>query len=271
MKIGIISMLICACAVTSFGITQAKPKTYNVRLYGLVEHFEWEETFNGEKFVEESGPLFGLGGELDFQATDRIWLEGRGEIFGGDVDYDGFIQTFDGDLVPYESDTTYFGAKFEGDAAYKMPLSDDFYVKPYAGLGVRAWERTLDTGTSDEFIGDYGYVEDWVTIYAIAGLGGGLSLNKDTELFGKIEIHIPIDNTIHDDLSNLGGPSDIELEPGKENSMYADAGINIKMFTASVFVETLKFSQSPLDDKYHAVLQPDSESTMVGVKAGLVF
>jgi len=91
------------------------------------------------------------------------------------------------------------------------------------------------------------------------------------ELFLRVEVRLPIDNSETADLSNLNGPSDIELEPGKRTSFYAEGGANVQWFSASAFVETLAFSQSPLDERYQSALQPDTEATMIGAKIGIQF
>ena len=246
-------------------------KIYNLRLYGLAEQFEWKESINDREVVKESGPLFGVGGELGLRVVNPLWIEGRGELFLGEVDYNGAIQTSAGHLIPYKSTTKYVGAKVDSDIAFKLPIARNFYLKPYAGLGVRAWQRTLDSNFSDTDPGRYGYVENWLTTYGIIGCGGGIAVCKNGELFGRIEGRLPIYNSITADFTNQDGPSDVKIEPGKRPSVYAETGINVTPITVSIFVETLAFSESPLDNKYQTVIQPDSKATMLGVKLGLVF
>jgi len=242
-------------------------KRYDVRLYGLVESFDWRETVKGQELVKETGPLFGLGGDVGLGITETVWIEFNGEFFLGDVDYDGFLQGPQG-LTPAKSKTSYVGVKGSADLALKIPITQDVYVKPYAGIGVRAWRRDLDKSLSDSEVGEYGYTETWASVYGLLGVGAGVRLHQDCEIFGNFAVKLPVYNQERVDLSANGGPSDIELKPGKEVSICAEGGLNYKWLTASVFAETLKFSQSDVVDGGY---QPDSKATIVGAKLGLHF
>ncbi|MGA1864070.1 MAG: hypothetical protein ACMUHX_03315 [bacterium] len=73
------------------------------------------------------------------------------------------------------------------------------------------------------------------------------------------------------DMSNQGGPSDIEIEPGKEISIYLEPfGMRIKRFYLSLFYEQLRFSRSYVNYTY-GVYQPKSEADIYGIKAGGIF
>lgn len=262
---GVFAMATCSRA----DIATSKPA--NLRLYGLAEQFTWKESYKGRQLLKESGPLFGLGGDLGVRLTPPLWLEGRGELFLGTVDYDGGIMNAEEEIIPYSSMTSYAGLRLDGDLAVKIPLNPDFYVKPYAGLGVRAWSRTLDTALTDRYIGDFGYVEDWVTLYSIIGCGAGLADEKGREAFGRFEARIPLENSMTADLTNQGGPSSVKMVPGKQVSFYAEGGINAAPFTTSIFLETLAFSESPLDSQYQNAFQPKSTAILYGIKFGLTY
>jgi len=239
-------------------------------VYAHVESFEWKETLNGEQFMKETGPLYGLGADVAVRLSRRFAVEGNLDFFYGDVDYDGAIQSEDGSSTPYKTSTEYAGGQIELDLAFKQNLNKYCYLKPYAGLGLRAWQRNLDTKFASS-MGQYGYTENWLTTYGILGLGGGVTLSAKTELFAKAQVKLPIYNRQEIDFSNLGGPSDITLEPGRRTSYSAEAGVTVHWFFASVFYETLKFSQSAPDTETGNFFQPDSEETIVGVKAGYAF
>lgn len=266
----LLSLLI---ASIPFCVHAASPtnKVSTVRFYGLAEQFEWTETYQGQQLLKESGPLFGVGCDLSAKLAGPVWIEGRGELFLGGVDYDGVLMSKNGELTPYTTTTEYAGLKIDGDFAYKMPLTRDIHVKPFAGLGARTWVRTLDTGLSDRYIGEYGYTETWTTIYGIVGFGGGIVTGPKSEIGARIEARIPLSNNESVDLTNQGGPSDLELKPGKKASIYAEASLTVSHLTASLFTETLNFSESALDGRSEAFFQPESESTMVGLKMGLAF
>lgn len=246
-------------------------KVFTIRIYGLAEQFEWKETYQGQQLLKESGPLYGAGADLSARVAGLFWIEGRGELFLGEVDYDGFLMSEKGELTPYKTTTEYAGMKIDGDLAFKIALSPDIHIKPFAGLGGRSWVRNLDTAWSDRYIGEYGYSESWTTLYGIAGLGGGIKVGRASELSARIEARLPFINEEIVDLTNQGGPSDLELKPGRQASYYAEATLIVSRFTASLFVETLNFSESPLDSREGLFFQPESKCTLIGGKIGLAF
>lgn len=246
-------------------------KSFNVRFFGYAKQFQWTEYLYGSRLLKESGLLYGLGGDVAAQLSAPLWIEFRGEVFFGDVDYDGALQTLDGQLIPYESDTAYAGIKVEVLTSLRHLVTADFNLKPYAGLGLLAWRRTLDTRATDRSIGRWGYIEDWYTAYVIIGLGAGVAISPNGILFAQIEGRYPIKNSMKADFKNVGGPPDVKLKPGKRASIYAEAGVNVTPFMVAAFYETLDFSESDIDRKYNIAFQPESKAAMFGLKLGVSF
>lgn len=239
-------------------------------VYGLAENWTWEETSEGQRFLKETGPLFGVGGELNYGMSKSVALEGRGNFWGGNVTYDGHLQSDTGELTPFKSNTEYYGLELDGDVALMVPLSNEISFKPYAGAGGRAWRRTLDKKFGSSEIGQYGYIENWGMGYGLAGVVGNLSLTRSAGLFVRVEGRLPVVVNEVADISNAGGPSNIQLKPGKRLSFQIEGGVTISSFMASLFMETMEFPESPIDDTGYAK-QPDSKNTLVGVKAGILF
>lgn len=255
-------------------------KRFQAGVYGHTEHFKWEEfDDNGDKLLKETGPLFGIGGLFEVhlkrwgkQSHFPVWsksliIEGKGEIFLGDVDYNGAL--WDG--TPYKSTTSYTGIKSECDIAFQFLLAKNFYLKPLGGVGIHGWLRELD----NEGDRNHGYDEQWVTIFLIGGIEGTIIINHQArvEAFGKLAVRMPAYNKETIDMSNLGGPSDIKLEPGgtwEKPSIYFETGMKIKMFHISLSYEQLKFSKSEINYDY-GIYQPKSEAAILGLKAGIVF
>lgn len=273
MKRALIVMLtVLSSVVLVFGDVAAEKKDYSIRLYGLAEQFEWNEYVGGSKLVEESGPLVGFGADLKFCAVEPLWFGLKGEAFFGEVDYDGALQDLDdGTMTEYHSNTEYAGTEGEGTMGVKLSVSDSVYFMPFGGIGIKMWTRTLDTEITDKYMGNYGYEEDWFNMNGILGGTLGFIPGTNTELFVTAEVRPAIHNEMHVDLENVGGPDDLELSPGEETTLYMEAGFNQGMLTASVFYETLKFSESPLDEDFEMMYQPKSDATIIGVKAGVLF
>ena len=254
------------------GVPPLQEKPFSFRVYGIAESYEWTETYLGQQIVKESGPLFGIGGEVGAHIPySYLWMEGRGDFFFGEVDYDGGLSDEDGNYIPYSSTTEYSGFELQGDLALKFTVGGGVYLKPYVGLGVRSWRRVLDTGWDDSHIGRYGYIEEWATFYSLVGGEVIVSLGSYEELFARVEGRFPLDNQETADLSNQGGPRNVEFEPGKRPSIYAEVGLNFVPFTVSCFLETLSFSRSPMDWPTGTMFQPESEATMLGAKFGAAF
>jgi hypothetical protein len=246
----------------------APPKQFSV--YGFIENFTWEEEIEGQRLLKEEGPRFGVGGQLSVPASGAFWLSGRGELYAGEVDYDGALQDGYGNLTPYSSKTSYVGIRGNILATTPIQGSDPSIVLwPQLGLGMESWVRSLDTEFGDE-VGPYGYQEMWSSIRAVLGARLTLTQASGLQLFGTFQLRLPLWNKEVVDLSENGGPDDIELEPDEQISFYADAGLNTGRLTLAIFGETLEYDQSPVDDS-GTFLQPDSSAEIIGGKVGVVF
>jgi len=237
------------------------------RAYGFAENFQWKEYIDGEELVKEDGPLVGVGGELTLLLGPVLVAHGVGEFFVGRVDYDGQVQNLqDGTIEPLKDKTDYAGVKGEGDLGIKAKLSDNAWIKPFAGGGARIWRRKLGADKACQ----YGYNEDWFTLYALVGGELVVETSPQVSFFLNGSVRYPLYNQVSYDFNTVG-LEDTDVNPKREFSFYAEAGINVKPVTASAFVETMKFSKSDLDDKTHMVYQPKSEAIMFGAKCGFVF
>ena len=103
-------------------------------LYFIIENFNWEEFIDGSSALEESGPLYGLGftAKLGGEIPNPIAFKFKGELFGGNVDYDG--QTQGG--IPASLDTDYTGFKAEIDIGWQIFIRESSSsIEPFLGLG----------------------------------------------------------------------------------------------------------------------------------------
>ncbi len=246
----------------------ATEKTWHLGVHGWVEQFEWEEFFDGEKLLTESGPRVGGGVDFSFLLSGPLWAEGSGEAYVGEVDYDGGVQSSDGDWEPYRSDTSYSGMRAEGALALDAFAGRPVAVVPLAGLGFDAWKRSLDAPLLEEQ-GRYGYDEDWAVAYGWAGVRVRLSPREDLHLRGQFAVRLPLATGVDADLRNVGGPSSVTLEPDGRPSVRGDVSVQIAWFEIGAFYETLEFDASPVENYGGDVFQPESKARMAGVRAGL--
>ena len=239
--------------------------------YAAVSYFIWEEYDNGEKLLEETGPLYAAGGKLRIPITGALAADFRGEIFGGRVDYDG--QTWDGD--PITTDTDYVGVKLEADLGWDLIVSEKTVFAPFAGLGARIWERELqntlfwDEAEQQTQIA-VGYKEYWQNYYARLGVDASHAFSDRVSVFGTAALKIPMytENEVE-----LTRSLDLELEPGNRYAAYAELGLSIGRIRVSAFYEGLRFSESDPEYGYNDLwfIQPKSEADIYGIQAGWVF
>lgn len=262
--IALFLMLILQLSVSRLFATETN-SLINARVYGHLEQFNWKEYLLGQEIVCDSGPMYGIGADVSIAPPGMLMIEGNGEFYFGNLDYDGFIQHAY-EMEPFRSKTQYLGIKGSADIAVMLDITDHFYLKPYLGIGANAWQRRLDN-TGGRV---YGYDESWLTLFPFAGLGAGVPVGRKVEVFGKAELRLSVYNIEKVDMSNLGGPSGIYLSPGRQPSFYAEAGVNIAFVSLALFYETLRFGESDIDSSSD-IFQPESKADTYGVKLGAVF
>ena len=243
----------------------------SARVYAHAESFEWKESLQGQHLLTEKGPLFGVGGDVDLALGKKWLLELGGDVFFGQVDYNGAVEQIDGSLTPLNTTTVYAGVDGAAKLALRVPLSPTVTLKPAAGIGVRAWSRSLDSSVTSQNIGPNGYDEYWLTTHGILGATVEIATGPASKIFVEADLRLPLATWQSIDLSNVGGPGSVDLQPKGKVTVHAEAGWQYKKFFAAGFFETMKFSQSGLDPKYQAYFQPDSDARIIGAKAGVAF
>lgn len=263
-------LLPLTCLVAALGFPAVSPSAstaspLRASLYGHVENFEWKEyNDDGSRILKESGPLFGIGGSLDFDTRSGVHMEGLGDAFFGRVDYDGATQSGE----PVTTKTKYAGFLAEANLVIPLNIGPHVTVSPYGGAGGRVWRRELeDSGEA------LGYVENWSTFYGAAGIRAAARINSKAELYGKAAVKMPFYNRVNYDFSNVGGPDNVDVEPGTKAGPYAELGVTIGSFTLAGFYEELKFEKSDFANIGNDIIvwQPESEATILGVRAGVTF
>ncbi len=281
MKKELISLTLFASLVLLFysPLPAAASRLEEFVLYPFVQHFNWEEfDSQGGRILEESGPLFGVGTLLRVDLRDGLlMLQAKGELFGGNVDYEGQTQ-FDPDdaavsEIPVNTDVDYFGTRIEGDLGVRLGEGKG-NVEPFIGLGYRYWVRDLNDSVAIDRNGDPvgvgGYTEEWQSLYTRWGLRAAYAVDEDFRLFAEAGGKYPIynENTV-----DYFSDDDVTIKPGKTFSPFGEIGFRLDRFRATVFYEGFKFKRSPL---VHAgggdfLLQPESKSEIIGISLGYCF
>ncbi len=235
-----------------------------VDLYVKVESFTWKEySDGGSQLLKESGPISTLGISTKTDFANSLTLKAKGELFIGSVDYDGQTQAG----TPLKTDTDYSGFRIEADMGKIFMVAEKSSLEPFAGLGWKSWLRDLQSSNTA-----IGYEETWSIVYARLGVRGDHVFSKQLKLFAEAGLNLPIYN---ENVVDLGGV-DITIEPGKEASLFAEAGLKWKNLKASIFYEGMRFSKSGLEfievgGDIYGFYQPESKADIFGVHIGIAF
>ena len=237
-------------------------------VYFKVDDYTWSEYQNGIRLLRESGILVGPGFSYWKEFSNHMTLKPLGELFVGKVGYDGSTQ----DGIPVKTKVVYVGVKMQCDAGRKFDVGEKSFIEPFGGLGIRAWSRDLQDSTTSSGIIAAGYTEEWMTAYTRIGVRGGVTVSEDVLLFAEGGVKLPFYNKNSVYFNNGNNNLDFTLYPGLQSSWFSEAGLTMHHFKASVFYDSLRFSQSNnVNTSIGSVYQPSSSADLVGIKLGASF
>ena len=266
MKLLLVSVLLLSTLTTTVAWAAEAGDVDELSAHLSLASFSWTEEQGGQRLLKESGPVFAGGGVagLVVAAPERgplLVVRGMGELWGGDVDYDG--QTTGSDPnppLPVHTNTVYFGVRGEGEFGARFPLAPSVSLEPFAGVGYRWWRRDISGG---------GVVEEWQSFYARAGLAAAYAMGGDMRAFLRTGALYPFHNRNSASTSLFG---DVTVDPHGEWSAFAEAGVRYGRFQPSLFYEGWRFSKSPsVGVGTSSVFQPDSAEDVVGLRLGWAF
>jgi hypothetical protein len=230
------------------------------------QYFTWEERSGGRRILRESGPLFSagalVGGITDFSMTIR----GRGELFGGNIGYDGETQA--PTVLPIKTDVAYFGTREEVDLGYRA-AAGGFRIEPFAGLGYRWWLRDLQDTRASNGEQVSGYTELWQTAYARAGARGRYLNPSGVSMFAEAGAKYPFFTGNSVDFAGFGTTT---FHPVGRWSAFAEGGVEWQHLRFAVCYEGFRYSHSATElVGSRFFLQPDSSSDTLGLSVGWAF
>jgi hypothetical protein len=231
-------------------------------LFFSAGHFTWEE-FVAVREVRESGLLLSLGYGGARQWGERYQFRPVVELFGGSMDYDG--RTLTG--VPADTTVNYYGLNLHGDAGPGFLPRPNLLLRPFAGLGLRAWLRDLQDGTSATGAPVSGYTEGWLSLDARLGLRTAVRLSSLSEGHVEAGVKLPWFTRTIVNLSEAEGGT-VRMEPGMRASLFAEIGLHRGRLKASLFYDSLRF---PASDVVSGIFQPRSTMDVYGLKLGWKF
>jgi hypothetical protein len=240
-------------------------------VYPSIQYFTWKEFHGGSRLLRETGPLYGAGAAATLEnpvldENNYLTLNARVELFGNVVDYDG--QTQAPNPLPVKTEVTYFGTKGEIGVGWRHAFGP-FYLEPFGGTGIRWWHRdihgTMTADANGNAVSVQGYVEEWLSGYARAGLRSGYIVSKNFRVFAEAGAKYPFYTENRADYPDAGS---VTVKPRGELSAFAELGALYKWFRPCIFYEGFRYSKSPI---VNGLFQPDSEGDIIGVQLGVSF
>jgi len=239
------------------------------------QYFTWREHAGGRRLLKERGALFSLGAVLGGVTESSVTFRGKGELFGGEVGYDGETQA--PQSLPIHTRVGYFGSREELDLGYRIG-SASLRLEPFGGIGHRWWLRALqDTSSAEGPVS--GYTEWWQTVYGRIGGRGKFELPREVGIVVEAGAKYPFYTGNSVDFAGSGVTT---FRPGARWSGFAEAGVAYGNVKLTLLYEGFRFSQSPqklvqtTDPLTGATVQnyyfqPESSSDIFGVSLGWSF
>lgn len=230
-------------------------KVERVELYPFIEYFTWSEFDEGERLLRETGPRLGFGARADIELDKQVLLRVRGDIHGGQVDYDG--QTQSG--IPVKTDVTYIGTRTEADLGFRYGTTG-WQVKPFVGLGYRWWLRDIQNSATADGTRVTGYSESWHDLYTKFGITTEHKIGKEIDLTleggGKYSFYT----------LNYAGDEALKLEPQGQLAPFAEASLSLGRFRPAIFYEGYRYNKSPVVFEHpNFFWQPKSKADVFGI------
>jgi hypothetical protein len=280
-RVGLLVVLMLALVPPAFAGQSGPVEEWSI-LFPSLQYFTWEEFMpTGPRILKEQGLLVGTGGmmRLDLYAK-ALTLRVKGELFGGDVNYNGETQPNQNSAIserPVSTDVNYFGIKAESDLGWRFPISQ-VTLETFAGLGYRWWLRSIQGSVTQDANGNPlsvgGSTEKWMSFYSRLGARATWFFSKDFTFFAEGGGKYPFYNQNEADVP--GGGS-VSIKPGSEWSAFGEIGVTYKRFRPTIYYEGFRFSQSPTVTvpisltQQEILYQPRSESDIFGINISWVF
>ena len=255
-------------------------------VYPFVQHFTWEEFGGDKRLLKEQGFLYGAGAAVtvDLLKTHvgSLTMRGKGELFGGVVDYDGHTQPPNN--LSVKTDVSYFGTRQELALGWTVPINS-FSLQPFAGVGYRWWLRDLHDSTAFDpslnggqggAVVVSGSTEEWESLYTKVGMAFSHTINDSWRVFAEAGAKYPFYNSNTVDIVGAGSKT---VRPESRWSAFTEIGARYKWFRPAIFYEGYRTGQSKVVDtglvdsrgNKIGIFQPQSDEDVIGVSFSYCF
>jgi hypothetical protein len=245
--------------------------------FGLMyQKFDYKEDVPAPYKSTENGwlPGFYLGWNYNKKsgAFSKVFLE----FSFGDVEYDGTTQA--GTPVKFSEDNYQFLFRGEWNIGYKIAITKDISIKPYAGYGYRYWSRGQEKITATYT----SYNEKYYWHYIPVGIGADFNIGERLVIEPNVGLRIMFYGKMIAYLSELNSANDDpEFKLGNRTGWYAEIPFRYKFsqFWSVVIKPWYEYSEIGKSDyveytyngSRHIAYEPASRTHQYGMNAGVVF
>ena len=240
----------------------AESQPIDLAISGGVAYYTWKEN-TSVGTPKESGAIWTIDGSIGaapFEKLPDLRLHGDAQLFFGRVGYDTFIQ---GTGTPVNTDTDYFGLKFEGGAGWRITYRETS-VEPFLGLAYRIWWRDILTTSVAT-----GYLEWYRTLYGRIGIQAKHTLKKGITLYTTFSL----DPMLWAEEKVYLGET-LTFENGRQAGWEIEGGARWNHLEATGYWQATRFGESNVvisPGCPNGCIQPKSDQDIIGFKVGYLF
>jgi hypothetical protein len=229
---------------------QPGTRLYESSWYTRIEYFQWQETLEGERFMQNEGVAPTVGWQQRY-GRQRY----RFDFFGARPDY---VAPIDGEVV--DNVTDYLGLRGEYELLWEPQTFGNHSL--FVGVGSRFFVRSIpDVIVNNNLY--FGYQEAWWTFYPYLGIERRRTLRGDFELYSMIRVGMTAFTREH--ITH----GDVTLFPRPGVTYQSELGVRGPRLSVACFSELMAWSISPQvlnyeDDQLFYVRQPQSTLLTIG-------
>lgn len=243
----LVTVLLCLSGPRAFATISESTESGTIQLSYRVMHVSYDEP----GVMNETGWFHGAA--LSYEnRLDRIWFGLEGELFGGDLDYDGKYS----DGTPVKGDTDDYLFQARGLLGYDL-IQGEWYLTPFAGIAYRYWNDKL------QLVG--GYEREINYLY----MPFGFKLTSQTQSFRfglNAEYDLFLAGLVKSHLSDAGEKySDAE----NKQRFGTGHGCRLSLFLEYDLSDTVVLGVEPFF-RYWKVQDSAKDEILFGGKTGLV-
>jgi len=241
------------------------------------QHFDYKEDLPAPFKSTEKGWLPSIYASYEFKKKSFLYGKVHTDFASANVTYDGTTQG--GTPVTFDDHNRQNLFKYEMQIGYAFALRDNLLLIPYAGYGLRFWERGQSKITSAY----RSYVEDYFWNYIPVGVKVDYTVNEKWSVGGSLAAHFMFGGKMKAYVSEVQPVvNDQKFDLGNEIGYYIDVPVTFRITPRWSVVATPWYEYSAIGKSntvnvtYNNTLtgyayEPASRTHQYGIRLGAAF